>query len=132
MNFFEAELTGSGDSMSLETTRFKIDLPPEKARLIKGYRQKRVIVGIRPEDLLEARDHVPGKTIPATVEVVEPIGSETYVNVNAEGIPLVAGLGRKTEVKPHQSIVLEPTVDFLHLFDIRDEKTIFLSAPLNG
>ena len=132
MNFFEAELTGSGDSMSLETTRFKIDLPSEKARLIKGYRERKVIVGIRPEDLLEARDHVPGKTIPATVEVVEPIGSETYVNVNAEGIALIAGLGRKTEVKPHQSIVLEPTVDFLHLFDIRDEKAIFLSAPLNG
>ena len=88
-------------------------------------------MGIRPEDLLEVRDHVPGKTITAIVEVVEPIGSETYVNVDAEGIPLIAGVGRKTQVKPHESIVLEPTVGFLHLFDIRDEKAIPLSAPLN-
>ncbi|MBW1785364.1 MAG: sn-glycerol-3-phosphate ABC transporter ATP-binding protein UgpC [Deltaproteobacteria bacterium] len=125
MNFFEAELTASGDSLSVQTGSFSIDLPSEKANLIKGYGEKKVIVGIRPEDLSETGDHVPGKTIPATVEVVEPIGSETYVNVSASNLPLVAGLGRTTQVKPHQSIFLEPATDYLHLFDIRDEKALF-------
>ena len=69
---------------------------------------------------------VPRKTIPATVEVVEPIGSETYVNVSASDLPLTAGIGRKTRVKPHQRILLEPTSDYIHLFDIRDEKTLCL------
>jgi multiple sugar transport system ATP-binding protein len=124
MNFFEAELAGSGDSLSLQTGSFKIALPFEKAKLIKGYREKKVIVGIRPEDLLVARDHMPGKTIPATVEVVEPIGSETYVNVSAAELPLIASVGRTTLVKPHQNIILKPTIDCLHLFDIRDEKAI--------
>jgi multiple sugar transport system ATP-binding protein len=124
MNFFEAELTGSGNSLSLETSSFRIDLPYEKAKLVKGYREKKVIVGVRPEDLLEAKDHVPGRTIRATVEVVEPIGSDTYVNVNAEGLPLIASVGRKTEVKPRERILLEPTMDFLHLFDIRDERAM--------
>jgi multiple sugar transport system ATP-binding protein len=125
MNFFEAELVGSGDSLGLQTDGFKIDLPPERTKLIEGYAEKKVMVGIRPEDLLIAKDHIPGKTIPLTVEVVEPIGSETYVFGNTGKINLIAGVGRQTQVKPHESIVLEPIIDHLHLFNVRDEEAIF-------
>ena len=124
MNFFEAELVRSGDLLSLQTDSFRIDLPPEKAVVLKAYPEKRVIVGIRPEDLLEAKNHVPGKTIQTTVEVVEPIGSEIYLNVIAGECPLTASVDRKTKVKPHQDFVLEPSSDYLHLFDIRNENAL--------
>jgi len=124
MNFFPAELTASGGVLALQAASFRIDLPPEKAERLKAYPEKKVIVGIRPEDLPLTGEHVPGRTIPATVEVVEPIGSETYVDVNAGGIPLIAGVGRNTPVEAHQNIVLEPMIDCLHLFDARDEKSI--------
>ncbi len=124
MNFFEAELARSGDLLSLQTDSFKIDLPPEKAGLTGEYSEKKVIVGIRPEDLLEATEHVPGKTIQTTVEVVEPIGSEIYLNVAAGEVPLTASVDRKARVKPHQDFVLEPSLDYLHLFDIRNENAL--------
>jgi multiple sugar transport system ATP-binding protein len=124
MNFFEAELVRSGDLLSLQTDSFRIDLSPKKAALTEGYSEKKVIVGIRPEDLLEAREHVTGKTIQTTVEVVEPIGSEIYVNVSAGEVPLTASVDRKARVKPHQEFVVEPSLDYLHLFDIRNENTL--------
>jgi multiple sugar transport system ATP-binding protein len=124
MNFFEAELIRSGNLLSLQTDSFRIDLPPEKIAVIREYSEKKVIVGIRPEDLLEAKRHVPGKTIQTTVEVVEPIGSEIYLNVAAGEVPLTASVDRKARVKPHQEFVLEPSLDYLHLFDIRDENVL--------
>jgi multiple sugar transport system ATP-binding protein len=125
MNFFEADLVETDDSVGLQADGFRIDLPPEKSKSLEGYPEKRVTVGIRPEDLLVARDHIPGKTIPLNVDVVEPIGSETYVVGNAGQIPLIAGVGRQTHIKAHDSVVLEPIIDQLHLFDIRDEQALF-------
>jgi multiple sugar transport system ATP-binding protein len=124
MNFFEAELVRSGDLLSLRTDSFGIDLPSEKAAMLKAYPEEKVVVGIRPEDLLEAREHVPGKTIPTTVDVVEPIGSEMYLNVSAGECALTASVDRKTQVKPHQDFILEPSLDYLHLFDIRSENVL--------
>jgi multiple sugar transport system ATP-binding protein len=124
MNFFEAVLVRSGDLLSLQTDTFKIDLSHEKAALTEGYAEKRVIVGIRPEDLVEAKEHVPGKTIESTVEVVEPIGSEIYLNVSAGEYALTASCDRKTRVKPHQNFILEPFLDYLHLFDIRTQNAL--------
>jgi multiple sugar transport system ATP-binding protein len=124
MNFFEAELARSGNALSLQTEGFSIDLPSEKAAVLKGYPEKKVIVGIRPEDFLKAEKHVPGKTIQSTVEVVEPIGSEIYLNVSAGECALTASVDRKIHVKPHQSFILKPALDYLHLFDIRNENAL--------
>ncbi len=124
MNFFEASLTGSGGAISLQTDSFRIDLSPEKASLLWDYKEEKIIVGIRPEDLLMTADHSPGRTIQADVEVVEPIGSETYVFGNAGAISLVASVGRNARVKAHQTIAMEPIMDCIHLFSIRDEEAI--------
>jgi multiple sugar transport system ATP-binding protein len=124
MNFFEAELVRSGDLLSLQTDSFSIDLPSEKAGVLKGYPEKKVVVGIRPEDLLRAEKHVPGRTFQSTVEVVEPIGSEIYLNVSAGECALTASVDRKIHVKPHQDFILEPSLDYLHLFDIRSENAL--------
>ncbi len=125
MNFFDADLNGSGQAACLQAGNVRIDLPPDKAQKLRDYKEKHVIVGIRPEDLIPAGEHVPGKTIQGTVEVVEPIGNETYVDVNAGSFNLIAAAGRKSRIKPHSAIVLIPTIDNLHLFDTQSEKAIF-------
>jgi multiple sugar transport system ATP-binding protein len=126
MNLFEAELNGdgSGDEVSLQAGNFTLDLPPEKAKYFQDYTEQKVIVGIRPEDFKQAAEHRPGKTIPVTVEVVEPIGNETYVNVAAGNVTLTAAVGRRTVIKPHSSLNLVPIFDNMHLFDIRSQKSI--------
>jgi len=126
MNLFEAELNGSGDGVSLKTGDFRLDLPSDKISHIQDYNEKKVIVGIRPEDFKLADEHSPGKTIPATVEVVEPIGNETYVNVDAGNVMLTAAVGRRAKIKPHISLNLVPIFDNIHLFDIRSEKSILI------
>ena len=124
MNLFEAALNGAEDGVSLQAGDFTLELPPEKAKHFKDYTEQKVIVGIRPEDFKRAAEHQPGKTISATVEVVEPIGNETYVNVAAGDVTLTAAVGRRTEVKPHSTLNLVPIYENVHFFDIRSEKSI--------
>jgi multiple sugar transport system ATP-binding protein len=128
MNFFEAELVGSAGGLSVVRRQVRIDLPPKAAGRLRGSPGRRVIVGIRPEDLPMAPAHVPGRTIQATVEVVEPVGSETYVDANADGLSLIAGVGRNTAVQPHQDVILEPIAERIHLFDLQSE-TALLGRP---
>ena len=124
MNLFEAELNGAGDGVTLRIGDFTLDLPPEKAQHFQGYTEQKVIVGIRPEDFKQAAEHSPGKTIPATVEALEPLGNETYVNVAAGNVTLTAAVGKKSKIKPHNTINLVPIFENMHLFDIRSEKSI--------
>lgn len=124
MNFFKAELVREGQSLSLSRGEIRLDLPGEIASLIDSHPGESVIVGIRPEDLQPAAEHVPGRTIQARVEVVEPIGNETYVDVDAGGVPLIAGVGRNSNVRPSEAIVLRPIMEKIHFFDVEQEKNL--------
>ena len=124
MNLFEVELSSAGDAVSLQAGDFTLELPHEKAKHFQDYTERKVIVGIRPEDFKRAAEHSPGQTIPATVEVVEPIGNETYVNVTSGNVMLTAAVGRRTKIEPHSTINLIPIFENMHLFDCRSEKSI--------
>jgi len=124
MNFFDAKLISEGDAISLQAGEVRIDLPAQISQQLVNYNQQQIAVGLRPEDLTVSAEHAPGKTIQATVEVVEPVGNETYVALNAGSFSLIAAVGRKTQIKTHSNIVLAPSMENLHLFDIESEIAI--------
>ncbi|CAB1068528.1 hypothetical protein JY97_14020 [Alkalispirochaeta odontotermitis] len=124
MNFFDAELIRENELIALQSGEHRIDLPANISQLLADYSHKKIAVGIRPEDLPIAAEHTPGQTIQGSVEVVEPIGNETYVALNAGSCSLIAAVGRKTRMKPHINLVVRPSMDNLHLFDIASEKAI--------
>ncbi len=124
MNFFNATLKSGGDEIFLETEDFRLRLPDQKAAALNQYEGREVIVGIRPEDLRPAAQAADGRTIPAVVEFVEPVGSETYVDVKTKAFGLVAAVGRGTTIQAHQNIHLEPLMDSIHLFDPTTEEAI--------
>jgi multiple sugar transport system ATP-binding protein len=108
----------------LQAAGFKLKIPEDKAVRLKGYDQKRVIFGIRPEDLPEAPCTVPGETFDVLVEVMEPLGSEVYLDVKAAEASLIARADPNTKAKPHTKLCLKPSMENMHLFDIRDEKAL--------
>jgi multiple sugar transport system ATP-binding protein len=124
MNFIEGELASEGGALYFQGPAMKLKIPADKAAKLKDYPEKRVIFGIRPEDLPEAPCAAPGETFDVIVEVMEPLGSEVYLDVKAEEHSLIARAEPKTQAKPHASLCLKPTMANMHLFDIRDEKTL--------
>jgi len=124
MNFVEGELVSESGTLFFCSPGFKLRIPEEKAAKVKGYPEKRVIFGIRPEDLPEAPCALPGETFDVVVEVMEPLGSEVFLNVKAGDQSLIARADPSTQAKPHAQLCLKPSLENMHLFDIRDEKAL--------
>ncbi|WP_243371528.1 ABC transporter ATP-binding protein [Microvirga solisilvae] len=75
-----------------------------------------ITYGIRPEHLQIAPAGTPG-SIPATVSVIEPTGSDTTLIVKAEGGNLTVVLRERCALKPGEAVALKPVAHQAHLFD---------------
>ena len=126
MNFFEA--TVDGDTL-VSDGGFTVKLPEGQKKLLetKGYNGKRVIFGIRPEDVSNnplARETYPGATLSAEVTVSELLGSETMLYVRSGGVELVARTDARDVYQPGQAVELTFNVAKGHFFDPETEKAI--------
>ncbi len=73
------------------------------------------LAGLRPEDLSVSPGAGPG--LEAQVWLVEPMGSETWVTVEREGVRLVARCGAAFEAPPGSPVRLSFDAGRLHRFD---------------
>lgn len=84
INLHAGSIARDGLDVIFETNGLRIPLPPEKAANLDLAADGEVALGIRPEDIAVQLDHENGAsgraTIPATVSLVEPVGSDLYVN----------------------------------------------------
>ncbi len=73
-----------------------------------------VTVGIRPEhfEVTEC-----DSSVRASVQVVEPTGSETYVHASVAGHPITCVTRTRLDVRPGESIPLTARMGCIHLFD---------------
>ena len=115
MNLLPGELRVDGGAAALglpDGSVWPLPLvPPGSAA-----RSRAVTVGLRPE-AFGADDGQPGPVLEASVEVVEPLGSDTLVLVNLAGHELIARLSPNVAVAVGQPIRLRPDLARLHLFD---------------
>jgi ABC-type sugar transport system ATPase subunit len=104
----------------------KLKVPKDKAETLRKYSKKRVIFGIRPEDLPEAACALPGETVEAVVEVMEPLGCDVFLDVKIGERSLTARTEPTTQAKPHATICLQPSPENMRFFDIETEKALII------
>jgi multiple sugar transport system ATP-binding protein len=124
MNFVEVQLIASDNRLYVEAGGFRLAIPDEKTRNLKEYINRKVIFGIRPQDLSKASASIEGETFKALVEMIEPIGNEIYLDVKAGRDSLIASVDPKTKVAPHEEMLLQASLENLHLFDAENEKAL--------
>jgi multiple sugar transport system ATP-binding protein len=89
-------------------------LPPANGHGGAPGEQRPAIYGIRPEHLRLAA----GDGIPATVQVVEPTGSETQVLMRVGGgAPMVGAFRERIAARPGELLPILPEPSLVHLFD---------------
>ena len=121
MNFFDGELVKDGVRYYVEVEGARIELSAEKEAKMaaRGVQAQKVTVGVRPEHI-ELAD-VPGKMIPAKIDVSEMMGSQInlHINVNGkEGIIIVdtmSNAGRSFQMGEEINFTFAPEV--IHVFD---------------
>lgn len=126
MNFFEAMVEGN---TLVNDAGFKITLPEGKKRLLetKGYNGKKVIFGIRPEDISNHplfRDTYTGATIKAEVTMSELLGAETMLYVKSGDVELVSRTDASDTYEPGEQVELTLNVATGHFFDSETEAAI--------
>lgn len=122
MNFFDATVKqGDGNSLIVETTGFNIPVPASKAEPFRDHLGKRVILGIRPEDIHDVEYQPSGITpaiIEANVDVVEQMGNEIILYLENSGKTFIARTDPRTRARVGNSLGIAFNVDNLHLFDV--------------
>jgi multiple sugar transport system ATP-binding protein len=148
MNLVGADLTASdgGFEARFGEHRLRVDHEVLDARpALRGFEGKRIILGIRPEDLEHVDDHAADHGISAVVDIREDMGSEVFVHfgvaappvrgkdveaaVGAEAVEataeqarkhgslFVARLNRGTALREGDPLELVAAPDRLHFFD---------------
>ncbi|KGR87440.1 sugar ABC transporter ATP-binding protein [Ureibacillus massiliensis 4400831 = CIP 108448 = CCUG 49529] len=105
----------------------QIEIPEEKRTLLqdKGYVNKDIILGFRPEDIQEASDKtLNGSKIPATVEVAELLGAETYLYSKLNNQEFIARVKANTKVASGEMIDFVINMEKAHFFDAETEEVI--------
>jgi multiple sugar transport system ATP-binding protein len=118
MNFIEVHMDGTGDSARLVgASDWSIPLPPRFRETAAPRVGHTLIAGFRPEhlDIGEAGSGVGG--FRARADVVEYLGNEELLHVNAAGQDIVAIVDSSHNVRPGDIVNLVLPLDKLHLFD---------------
>ncbi len=122
MNFMGFELQKSGSKIIASNGEQTLQLGNVKK--YSDYVGKRVILGIRPEDLKIVDSIAEGKTLAATVEIIEPLGAEIHLYITVGAQQLIARVPPTREYKVGQTLHFEPDVKRIHLFDLETEQMI--------
>jgi multiple sugar transport system ATP-binding protein len=125
MNFAEVTIAESGGGLWAEASGIRIKVPAANAGAMRPHTGKRATLGVRPEALRLANGSDPAEYIfDATVDVVEPLGSEILLNITAGAHALVARVEPSVTVKMHEKVRLAFDPAKLHFFDHASESAI--------
>jgi multiple sugar transport system ATP-binding protein len=125
MNFAQVTITESGGGLWAETAGIRIKVPPASTGALRPLTGKHATLGVRPEALRLANGSDPAEYVfDATVDVVEPLGSEILLNLTAGTNAFVARVDPGVSVKTHERVRLAFDPARLHFFDQTTETAL--------
>ncbi|MCD6116247.1 sn-glycerol-3-phosphate ABC transporter ATP-binding protein UgpC [bacterium] len=129
MNFFNGKII-SENGLWFDDGQVKLKIPKLYEKQIEKYINRKIIFGIRPENILQpdTPDTVSLAAIKANVEVIEPMGNEVILHASVGENSVVARLGVNARFKPGEDIDLFFDMGKGQFFDAETEMTIKMEA----
>ncbi len=121
MNFIAATIANDGGQLA--AGRFTLPVPASLRQVTAGHVGRRVMVGVRPENIREAGNEAHRETaaLSVAVEIAEPLGNEVIVHGRVGDDLLVTKLPPHRVPAPGETIDLVVDLETLHLFDAETE-----------
>jgi multiple sugar transport system ATP-binding protein len=119
-NFFPCSVVARDSRLFVEIETLQIPIPDSKKNRYAHLVGQEVTFGIRPEHVCEKTpdmDCPSEMVIRAHLRVVEPLGSETLLNLTIGNNRLVGKAGPITKLKPHQEIEVFINMNEMYLFE---------------
>jgi multiple sugar transport system ATP-binding protein len=116
MNLIDASILWEDSEAMLDTGYLRIKLPKDISQILAKLGHKsEVILGIRPEHIVVSKEYIPD-SYPVEVYVVEPLGSETIVNIRHGDKIIKARYPGYLSAKPGERIYISFQKERLHIF----------------
>ena len=131
MNFLEGELVRD-DGLAFSGDGLRLPIPDRHRVSLSGCVGRRVILGIRPEHIHYASSvHGPGESedVVAKVEVVEPMGHETFLYLTVGRASCVARVAAEPVPSVDEEVRLAFDLSAVHFFDRETEAALLPDAP---
>jgi multiple sugar transport system ATP-binding protein len=118
MSLIEGALQQMGEELALVGDRLQIPLGPPGSLKLAKQAPTEVTVGFRAEDVRIVPDSsAGGSSFPATVRLVEPMGSDTFVELELGNATLVARVAPDTQFAIGQNVCVGVAPGRIHIFD---------------
>jgi multiple sugar transport system ATP-binding protein len=121
MNFLPCRIEESAGNLNIRLTdRLSFPLPPARAaRYQKMPRNEKLLLGLRPEHIAEARPHAePGiEAFDAMLDVTEPMGMETLVYFTLEGSQVCGRVNPNAGARDGAPLRLAVDLNNMHLLN---------------
>ena len=126
MNFFDGMIVHKDGKLMFVEPGFQFEVPAEWKEKIAPYADKKMTFGVRPEDIgTKQAEEAPGMPrVTARVEVIEPMGSETFVYLNTGENTFIARVDPHRQVKVGEQVSFAVLLPNAHLFDGETELTV--------
>lgn len=127
MNFIKGRIIKKGDVLFFDEGKVQIKVADEMVAPLESYVGKALTFGIRSEDIYDklfVTEASPDNTITASVEVIEPMGSEVYLYLTTGLNSFIAKVGGHAKPIINQDMDIVFDMSKVHFFDNDTEKTI--------
>jgi len=127
MNFMDGRIIKREGRLYFDEGNFHLRLIDEMMPKLESYVDKDLIFGLRPEDMYDklfVTDNPTENILTVTVEVIEPMGSESYLYLTTGLNTFIAKVPGHSKPEVNQEMDLVFDMSKAHFFDKSTEKTI--------
>ena len=127
MNFFQGTIRAVNGTMSFEGPGgMCLEVPAKNKPALAAYVAKPVTLGIRPEDIgsAVAEQWSGAPRIRATVEVIEPMGSESYIYFRVGDTSFISRVDAHRQFRLGETAEPAVFMDKVHFFDCHTHQRI--------
>jgi multiple sugar transport system ATP-binding protein len=127
MNFFPGKIRKESGTFFVDTGSFALPIPAERAKPYQDMDGKKVVFGIRPEDIHNPKflpPNIHAETFSCKVDVIELMGNEIFLYLVSGGNNFVARVDPRTSFKVGEEVQIAFNMDNFHIFDPETEMAV--------
>jgi multiple sugar transport system ATP-binding protein len=125
MNLVPARIVAMDGTLMVRLgDRLNLPIPPKEGVTVPA--ETDVIMGLRTEDFsIDNGDYPDNWKVTGTVDVVEPLGGETHMHVDFQGVMFIAKSEGHRVFQAGEKLRMAMNLNHLHLFDADTTHAIY-------
>lgn len=124
MNLFDAAIVRERAVTTLRIGDAAVSVSADYADRLNKFAGREIQIGVRPENILIGNDKPGLGPFPGFVDVVEPMGSETYVHFRIAETKVIVRAAPAMSIKPFEHIEWRINPAKIHVFDAAGGETL--------